>query len=99
MTGPIILLGLVLSFQTSPTLCSNSTVCRRRISDEWTHEPKMAIFDQNAKPPPEISRGHWGYTWQTSGHSHPSRSKLLKYTWLKSHGSIGMHPDHQEGDP
>ena len=45
-----------------PNDCSNSPVCRRTTSDEWTHEPKMAIFYQNAKPPPEISRGHWGYT-------------------------------------
>ena len=88
MTRPIILLGLVLSFQTSPTT-----------SDEWTREPKMAIFDQNAKPPPEISKGHWGYTWPTSGYSYPSRSKLLKYTWLKSNGSIGMQPEHQGGGP
>ena len=52
MTGPIILLGLVLSFQTSPTLCSNSTVCQRTTSDKWTHEPKMAIFAKMPNPHP-----------------------------------------------
>ena len=98
-TGPIILLGLVLSFQTSPTLCSNSTVCPRTSCDQWTHKPKMSVFDQNAKPPADISRGLWGYTRQTSGHSPPSRSKLLIYAWLKSQGSIGMQPEHRGGDP
>ena len=99
VAGPIILLGHVLSFQTSPTLCSNSTVCWRTTSDKWTHKPKMSIFDQNAKPPASISRGLWGYTRQTSSHSPPSRSKLLKYAWLKSHKSMGMQPEHRGGRP
>ena len=99
VTGPIILLGLGLSFQTSPTLCSTCTICRRTSSDEWTREPKMSIFDQNAKPPADISRGRWGYTRQTSGHSPPSGSKLLKYAWLRSHGSIGMQAENRGGDP
>ena len=95
VADPIILLGHGLSFQTSPTLCSNSTICWRTSSDEWTHKPQMSIFDRNAQPPANISRGFQGYTEQTDGHSPPSRSKLLKYAWLKSQGSMAMQPEHR----
>ena len=36
-----------------------------------THKPEMSIFDRNAKPLSNLSRGHWGYNRQTSGHSPP----------------------------